>query len=596
MIRVVRLQSLIPMLTLACVLFAPTVASAVVALNYTEADVTITRTTNEVVYSVDLGTLPDRAGILVDIVPDDPTVALEIGIGNWSGVDCPGLPEGTGGFLDASSAEWTSTATTGPSSLLRTLLDCSPNTQGAWWQNETVDVAIRVRGWGPSAVTVDVDLSIRGVTLPPTNEHFADVDENPLPQYISRWPSKDTVLYESDKATSNGAGTSLWAGYDYQIVGSPIGVIRWFGLRSLMAFDILDQIPLDSNVTHAELELYAIQLVSSGAGTWLYEVADGAGGETWHEGNANSPGSEFTGGIATNSAADWNDRQGTLVPWATPGGDIFGGLLDYELVDSIGYVTYASNALNDTVQNMVDSRVDENGFLLVGPAGGVTSIEFAARFASSEYAINGQRPTLHVWFEPPAGVAGDSFWNGTASYLSEGQNFRWIYDTNDDDLLTTSIGGVCERVGSSGTTVELYNYSYTGGPYTGTDCCAFKIDSLQSGVTGTGQAIFFHNLDASNPLNHPPDTDGDGMRDGCDNCANVPNGPYLGSCIGLAGVGASCLSDLECGQYEYCSLSQEDVDLDQTGDACSVPEPGFVAGLMIGLAALTGLDGRRRLG
>ena len=159
---------------------------------------------------------------------------------------------------------------------------------------------------------------------------------------------------------------------------------------------------------------------------------------------------------------------------------------------------------------------------------------------------------------------------------------------------TGSMGGVCERIGSSGTTDELYQYSYGGAPFTGTDCCAFKIDSFQSGVTGAGQAIFFHNLDASNPANHPPDTDGDGMRDGCDNCAGIPNGPYLGSCIGLAGVGGTCLSDLECGQYEYCSLAQEDVDVDGAGDACSVPEPGFGVGLIVGLGGLAAFGGKRR--
>ena len=592
MSRTDRPQQAASILVAAWLLITPTIAAAAVPLNHIETGVTIASPSTEVLRTIDLGTLPERAGILIEVVPDDLSVELEIELGNWSGLQSNGQCI-SGAVLDGSTPSALSDPAVGATSLLRTLVTCDPGTTGPFWASGRVDATVRVVDWGGSGGSVDVDLSIRGVTIAPTNELLADVDESTTPQTVSLWPFKDTVLYESDPATSNGAGQSLWIGHDFQLVGGPLIFIqRWYGLRSLLAFDIVGNIPIGSNVTHAELELYALEARNGGATTWVYET-DGDGAQSWHEGTANAPGDEFVGAVSGADAANWLYRRDDEGAWTTPGGDAVGGALDAETIDSVGYVTFSSTALNDSVQGMVDSRVDEDGFLLVGPSGGVVTIEFAARFASSEYPTTSRRPELHVWYEPGGPHLEGSFWNGTESYIAEGQNFRWIYDTDDDGLLTTAIGGVCEALEPSNTTSIPYNYAYAGPSYTGTDCCAWQIESQQSGVIGTGQAIFFHNLDPGNPANLPPDSDADGMRDGCDNCVAVPNGPLLGSCMGLAGVGGTCLSDLDCGQYEFCSQSQEDFDVDGSGDACSVPEPGFGAGLALGLGALASLSRTR---
>ena len=43
-----------------------------------------------------------------------------------------------------------------------------------------------------------------------------------------------------------------------------------------------------------------------------------------------------------------------------------------------------------------------------------------------------------------------------------------------------------------------------------------------------------------------------------------------------------------------CQFAQQDADGNFAGDACSVPEPGFGLGLLIGGSALAGISARRR--
>ena len=113
---------------------------------------------------------------------------------------------------------------------------------------------------------------------------------------------------------------------------------------------------------------------------------------------------------------------------------------------------------------------------------------------------------------------------------------------------------------------------------------------------GAGQAIFFLNLDPTDPANQPPDSDGDGIRDLCDNCPSWPNGPLAGSCVGGLDHGSPCRSDGECAGDAFCSLSQEDDDFAPPGLAC--PEPALGLGVAIGtgwLAARSASRRRRRI-
>jgi hypothetical protein len=79
------------------------------------------------------------------------------------------------------------------------------------------------------------------------------------------------------------------------------------------------------------------------------------------------------------------------------------------------------------------------------------------------------------------------------------------------------------------------------------------------------------------------DMDGDGIEntpggtmtssmflDSADNCPDMPNGPFLGTCI-QGNVGSTCISDEACGVNGICSMNQEDTFPPQgnnIGDAC----------------------------
>ncbi len=178
----------------------------------------------------------------------------------------------------------------------------------------------------------------------------------------------------------------------------------------------------------------------------------------------------------------------------------------------------------------------------------------------------------------------------TASFVNEGQNFRWIYDLDRDDVLFTPVVGRCEVTNNGGNSMP-YTYQFQGNPtYQGLDCCTWQIDS-STGVTGTGQAIFYINVDSSIPANQPGDLDLDGIKNLCDNCPTTPNGPLLGTCISGSKAGSLCRSNPQCINGP-CSLSQDDLDLNGVGNAC-VPEPGLGTGIVVAWMGLTALAQRR---
>ena len=188
----------------------------------------------------------------------------------------------------------------------------------------------------------------------------------------------------------------------------------------------------------------------------------------------------------------------------------------------------------------------------------------------------------------------DFLQTSTSEFFDEGQNFRWIYDLDRDNVLVTPIAGRCEWEPPGGFLINLpYTYQFQGNPtYHGLDCCTWQIDS-RTGVTGAGQAIFYVNIDGSIPANQPGDTDLDGIKNNCDNCPNKANGPLVGSCTHGPRTTQPCHSNQDCLNYA-CSLAQEDTDINGTGDAC-VPEPGLGALLGTGLVGLASLTRHRAI-
>lgn len=93
------------------------------------------------------------------------------------------------------------------------------------------------------------------------------------------------------------------------------------------------------------------------------------------------------------------------------------------------------------------------------------------------------------------------------------------------------------------------------------------------------------------------DRDVDSLLDELDNCPAAPNGPVLGSCTSGDPLllASKCTFAGGCGVGGFCSLAQEDTDLDGVGDACELmllPEP---AGPLLLSAGILGLRGMQHL-
>lgn len=82
------------------------------------------------------------------------------------------------------------------------------------------------------------------------------------------------------------------------------------------------------------------------------------------------------------------------------------------------------------------------------------------------------------------------------------------------------------------------------------------------------------------------DSDNDGIPDTKDNCPNIANGPWKGTCVGSNNL---CTSDADC-SGSYCSNGNENQDGDNFGDACDtgVNDPCVPVGC--GVASLSCLQ------
>lgn len=537
-------------------------------------------------HTIDLGTLPARPILVAEVIPDSshPDLIAEIRFQNYQ------VHEG-GGFLcqDLETTTDVSTPVPGTVELRKSLIPCDPI--AANWVNDTVDVVVRVLDFGSGLSPATLNVRVYGETLVPFGERFVEFQPTFAPQTVSVLPSKDTSIYEKYPTLSNGGGDLIVVGNDTNpFTGQLEGAVH-----GLLAFDLVGPVPQTAQVDNAELFMTVDSLLNGGEEVELYTVSEDTVGMglTWDEGTQDAAGNEWVPAGSDALDATWNERT-FLAPWGTPGGDYGPTPLNVRDVFNTGLMSFASPALTSAVAGMVSTGDQEDGFLLRGNPNAFfdTAAMFRSRNASPT-----QQPAMVVTFTPTEPYqlldgAGETLQTGVVSFIGEGENFRWIYDLDQDDVLTTDIGGVCTVLADQPNSLP-YSYQFEGTPgYTGLDCCTWQIDSPQTETLGTGQAIFFHNLDPGNPANTPPDTDGDGIRDLCDNCVAVPNGPLLGTCVAGSLAGNVCRSDGECAG-DVCSLSQEDGDGNFEGDVC-VPEPAFGGLVGIGVLGLAGLVPWRR--
>lgn len=557
-------------------------AAAQVALPFT-ASPTINVLNLQRTYTIDLGTLPTRPILYVEAAGTSypETAVLELTLDNFQG-DFTGP-----GACPYSETTILSEPGLGPKELTWSGIACDPR-PGAF-VGHTVDATIRVISFGgPGAILGDpIDITIRAETRPPFGTLTIPYSPSFAQESVTIIASKDTTIYEGSE-TSDGAGDFLWVGTDVTFSG-PFITDR--ERRALLAFDLTGKVPATANIDQVDIQLRAQGFRGSNRTVSIRRVASSPAG-TWLEGDAIGPGDEFSGAVPSGASATYGFRKIESIPWTVTGGDPIGSFLDSKNFSVLGDLAFSSIALDNAVQDMVATGEDQDGFVL-SMFNLFPSTDQGVQFDSSDHFGSGtSRPRMMVIFTPTEPYQDGLGASGAVSFINEGENLRWIYDLDNDDILHTDVGGICSINEDFSGNVVPYSYQFTGTPFTGHDCCTWHLDSPQTGTLGTGQAIFFHNLDPANPANLPPDTDGDGIRDNCDNCVLVANGPLLGTCLGGTNDGNLCNNDAECSLGGNCSLSQEDSDDDFVGDAC-VPEPGFAALLFVGMFGLTTAAKRR---
>ena len=216
--------------------------------------------------------------------------------------------------------------------------------------------------------------------------------------------------------------------------------------------------------------------------------------------------------------------------------------------------------------------------------------------------------TVETVVNPAGGSTSGTIDTPRVPFMTDVGNFRWIYDEDEPEdnrvetfhPISQAQLGICTAFGGPGGDEPddifggiPYSYTYVGSPsYVGFDCCTWQVDS-DSGTTGSGQALWYVNLGLGA---QPPDSDNDGFFDPCDNCVNVSNGPFLGTCVTANGstVGGPCMSNQQCTGGQFCSMAQEDNDFDPDKGLVCLPEPGATALLASGVVCLMGLERRRR--
>lgn len=546
-----------------------------VSTPFTANNVALNSLSSSITYTVDLATLPARARLIAEATPDagHADMQLELQISNCTLVN-PNT--GTDPYFCPSPI---STPNPGLQTVQYDTWVCEYDDTPPIYAGETCQVTVRPLSFGSAGAPATFDLVIRGETIVPSST--IDVELVSTNQIATIPAIKDTTLYQANPSSSNGQGQAFW---------TSTGTAN-ANLHALLAFDIAANVPAGATIVDASLEL---NVLATGGATPSFRIfpvtRDPA--VAWVEGSAVPSADDSVPPTPVNNAATWSHRQwhpaNPQGPWATAGGDGVLPSLRNLTVTQTGLLVIESANLVEYVRSLHADPAAFDGMQIFPLSG-------AIRFASAEHATASLRPRLLVeYFVPVSTPSGADLPVGTGPYFNEGQNFRWLYDLdNDQEVAGVEAQGTC-RWAAQGQGDQSFPYSYTfegNSSYAGLDCCVWQIGSIL-GVTGTGQAIFYINVDASLPANQPADADADGIKDLCDNCPSQANGPLRGSCTTGTTIGASCRSNQECPGGGSCSLAQEDVDRDGIGNVC-VPEPSSGAMLTAGLSAIAALAAQR---
>jgi hypothetical protein len=314
---------------------------------------------------------------------------------------------------------------------------------------------------------------------------------------------RDASLIESpDGSLANGAGPALFAGRTGQASASR--------RRALLFFDAAGALPGGALVTGARVELSLTPSNPEPVSLDLHRVL-----AAWGEGAAAAAGG--SGAPATPGDSTWVHRSYDTDAWAVPGGDFAAAPSASAAVADTGLYTWGPTpALVADVQGWLDAPASNHGWILIGGEGAPST---SKRFESRESADPLARPRLVLEFQRACDTAGlrRSAWGICNAYCEA---------VDCDSGRRRASARACDQL-------ARHFARFSGGAAPPCEPPDADGDGVRDGSDNCP--------DAPNPGQQ--DLDADGVGDVCDNCAAEPNPAQLDT-YGAVGVGDAC--DCEC--------------------------------------------------
>ena len=315
--------------------------------------------------------------------------------------------------------------------------------------------------------------------------------------------ARDTTLFESGEALSNGAGSYLFAGSTGQ-AGGP-------ATRGLLFFDVAGAVPSGATITSVRLTLH-MSRTSPAAGQ--VQIALRRVTRAWGEAGSNSDGLGGGGGGGGVGApadvgdATWRYNFFDSSQWASLGGDFATAVSASANVNDIGPYTWGStSAMVSDTQAWLNNPASNFGWILIGDESVAAT---AKRFGTRE-GIAAERPVLVLEYDSPIT---DCNGNGVADALD-------VANGTSADCDGNGVPDECQPDGDG------------DGAINACDGCPNDGAKTSPGDCGCGVA------DA--------DSDGDGVPDCLDGCPDDPDKAAPGACgCGLADQDSDGDGALDC--------------------------------------------------
>ncbi len=240
--------------------------------------------------------------------------------------------------------------------------------------------------------------------------------------------AQDVTLYEGNGEVANGGG-------EYLFTGRTEAQNSALERRTMLAFEIANEIPAGSIIAEVILELTVSRTISGGQLVDLHRVQ-----ESWGEGSSDAPGQEGGGTTAELGDATWLHRMYPDTTWASVGGSFSQSPSASLQIDGVGEYVYSnSDEMVADVQGWLDDPSSNHGWALVMPS---AAIGGAKRFNSRENNdASSSGPRLTVAYQPGVDAPAADFTfdpltpnsGEQVSFLDESTGFPtvWLWDFGD---------------------------------------------------------------------------------------------------------------------------------------------------------------------